>query len=83
MKVKVSYKMRADHNWHKPLILELTRVPSIGEYVHTVVNLIDDRLCHIKLVIHTPANTQYVAEVYGDWVMREETINAADNFDNY
>jgi hypothetical protein len=78
MKIRINYKMPKDHNWHTPEDLELTRIPVVDEYIATD-HLRGAKLCHVKLVIHTPT-FPHVAEVFGDWVEREAVVNAVDNF---
>jgi hypothetical protein len=81
MKVRVLVRFKApkDWNWREEEFLELTRVPLVGEYISA--GPFEWKLCQVTMVVHTPAHPRHEAEIFGNYVEREEAIAGVDNFE--
>jgi hypothetical protein len=79
IRVLVRFKTLNDYDWRNPEIVSLTRVPLVGEYI--AAGPFEFKLCHVTMVIHTPSHTKHEAEIYGDYVERDEAISSIEKIE--
>lgn len=76
-KVLIKWKSERDHNWRTD-ILNLTRLPAVGEYI--AVGGIPEVGCLVRLVLHR-SGSGHEAEVYGAVVELEEALDDVAEWD--